>query len=42
MSLFYVTIKDTTEIVFLKTKYYFPVGISWLNLMKMYTEMGAN
>lgn len=42
MSLFYATIQDTTEIVFLTTIYYFQVGISWLNLMKMYTEMGTN
>jgi hypothetical protein len=42
MSLFYVTIKDTTEIVLPTTKYYFPVGISWLNLMKIYTEIGTN
>jgi hypothetical protein len=33
MSLFYVTIKDTREIVLPTTKYYFSVGISWLNLM---------
>jgi hypothetical protein len=36
------SIKETTEIVLLPTKHNFPVRISWMTLMKTYTQIGIN